>query len=71
MYPIIPITDIAPTKTFQDAMYLALGLYLDMQIPDKRTPIAENAKATVPVTKLDVDDDTLYWISRYFGVKIQ
>lgn len=51
-YEIIPITDKAPTKTFQTAKYRAFGLYLDITIPELSTPIAEKAKATVPVTRL-------------------
>lgn len=67
----MPITESSPTKTFQAAIYRALGLYFEMTIPDRSTPIAENASATVPVTKLDVEADCLYWVSIYFGVKIQ
>ena len=65
------MTEKTPTMTFQAAIYLALGLYLDMMIPDIKTPTAENTNATVPVTKLEAEADCLYWVSMYFGVKIQ
>lgn len=36
----------------EPAIFLAEGLYLDIKNPGRRTPIAENTNATVPVTKL-------------------
>ena len=51
-YKIIPTTEKNPQATFQAAIYLARGLYLDIANPDSNIPIAENANATVPVTKL-------------------
>lgn len=71
IYPIIPMTDNNPTSTFQAAKYLARGLNFDITKPEARIPIAENASATVPVTKLLTEADCLYCVSIYFGVKIQ
>lgn len=41
-----------PTNTFHAAIYLALGLYRAIIMPENSIPNAENANATVPVTKL-------------------
>lgn len=67
----IPTTEKSPTKTFHAAKYLARGLNFDITRPDASIPIAENANAIVPVTKLLTDADCLYCVSMYFGVKIQ
>lgn len=48
----MPMTDIAPTNVFQAAIFLALGLYFVINHPESKMPTAENATATVPVTKL-------------------
>lgn len=41
-----------PTITFQAAIILALGLYLEIRKPDARIPSAEKTNATAPVIKL-------------------
>lgn len=39
----------SPTITFQAAIFLALGLNLDMIRPEDKIPMAVKTKATVPV----------------------
>lgn len=52
IYAIIPPKETAPTKMFQAAICLADGLNFEITTPESNTPIALNARATVPVTKL-------------------
>lgn len=51
-YDSIPTTVRKPTITFHAAIKRARGLYLDIMKPESKTPIAEKANATVPVTIL-------------------
>lgn len=46
--------DKIPTKTFQRAKERAFGLYLEITIPELKTPIAEKTIPTVPVTRLQI-----------------
>lgn len=60
VYPTIPATVKNPIKTFHKESVRALGLNFEIAIVDTTTPIAQNTRVTVPVTRLDTEADCLY-----------